>query len=50
MQGGLGLLSKFLNGQYTVHVDHVVEVTRDAFELLFHVRAHGGSDFNMMTG
>ena len=34
MQGGFGLLSKFLNGQYTVHIDDVVEMTRNAFELL----------------
>src|SRR5262249_18767901 len=50
VQRGFGLLSELLNRENTMHVDYVVEMTRNPFELLFHVRAHRLGDFDMMTG
>src|SRR4051794_27295170 len=49
MQGGFGLLSELLDRQDAMHVDYVIEMARNPFELLFDVRAHRGSDFDMMT-
>jgi hypothetical protein len=40
MQCGFGLLSELLNGENAMHVDYVIEMTRNTFELLLDVRAH----------
>src|SRR5262245_12897298 len=50
MQGGFVLLSEFLNGKDAMHVDDVVEMTRNPLEFLLHVRAHRRGNFDMMTG
>src|SRR5690349_1688547 len=50
MQGGFGLLSELLNREDAMHVDYVVEMAGNAFELLLDVGAHRRGDFDMMTG
>src|SRR6185437_3383707 len=50
VQGGLGLLPQLLDGENTVHVDHLVEMARDALEkLLLDIAPEGRGDFDMVT-
>ena len=50
VQRRFGLLSQLLHRQHTVNVDDLIEVPRDALELLLHVSAQGRSDLDMMAG
>jgi hypothetical protein len=50
VQSGFGLLLELLDCQNTMHVDYVIEMTGNTFELLFDVRAHRRGDFDMVTG
>src|SRR6185437_13495712 len=50
VQRGLGLLPQLLDGENTVHVDHLVEMARDALEkLLLDIAPQRGGDFDMVT-
>ena len=48
-QRGFGLVPQLLHGQHAVHVDQLLEMPRDAFELLRHIAAQRGRYFHMMT-
>src|SRR5574343_225377 len=49
MQGDFGLLVQLLDAQHNMHVDDVIEMARDLLQLLAHVFADSGADFQIMT-
>src|SRR5882672_1717790 len=48
-QRRFGLVSQFLDGEHAVYVDDVIEMPRDALELLLDVALERRRDFHVMT-
>jgi len=50
VQRRFGLLAQLFNRQHAVHVDDLVEVPANAFELLLHIAPQRVCDFYVVAG